>query len=136
MAAAGRVTLRLMGNSTRPSRRILLSLLGTASLVPAERISGGWSATVGGRKIGGAWTAEPHGDEDAAWGTWSLLDPSGKRIASGTWGARKVKGRWEDLWRAEVDGRGGHSGTWTADVQSKGSSRMYELFRKALDSAV
>ena len=69
------------------SRRGLFALLMACNTSAGTgQLSGGWSATIGGRTVGGGWTAEPHEEPDAAWGTWSLLDRSGGRLASGTWG--------------------------------------------------
>jgi hypothetical protein len=127
----------MSGKMHTPTRRSLLSLmLGGATLLSAEQISGGWSANVAGRTLGGAWTAQPHEQQDTAWGTWSLLDRSGRKLASGTWSARKVAGQWEGGWQAEVDGRGSYSGSWAADAGVDGSAPMFKLFQTAADDVV
>ena len=101
-----------------------------------EQLSGGWSATIGGRTVGGGWTAEPHEEPDAAWGTWSLLDRSGGRLASGAWGARKAKDEWQGRWEAEVYRCGTYSGSWAARLGIARSSPLIDLFRSAMDEAV
>ena len=119
------------------TRRLFLSTLFlTSTAGAAERITGGWSAVIGGRAVGGAWAAEPNEDRDAAWGSWSLLDKSGRRLASGTWGARKVAGKWEGQWQAAVPSRGSYSGSWTAGLELDGSAPMVEMLRHARKQVV
>ena len=119
------------------SRRSALCLLAMGrSVFPAERLFGTWSATAGQRTLGGTWTAEPHEEADSAWGTWSLVDRSGRRIASGTWGTRKANGKWQGQWRAEADGRGSYSGGWTAEVTLDASASMFALLQAAVSDVV
>ncbi len=119
------------------TRRCFLSLaVGAVSARPFEQISGSWSASIDGQRVGGAWTALPHELQDAAWGSWSLLDRSGKQLASGAWSVRKSGGRWEGRWQAAKEGRGPYSGSWTAQLEADGASPMYKMFELALEGAV
>jgi hypothetical protein len=122
--------------SSRPSRRRLLLLLATCPIAAAQQLRGRWSATAGGRTLSGTWTAQPHEETDAAFGTWTLLDRSGKRMVYGTWSARKAKDTWEGRWLAEVDRGRKYEGSWMARLGKPGSLPLIDLFRSASDRIV
>ena len=114
-----------------PSRRTLLLVLAACPAVKAQQLRGRWGATAGEHEMGGAWTAQPPAEADAAYGTWSLLDRAGRRLVSGTWSARKVKEKWEGRWQAEVEGGRKHAGSWTASGGKSGALTLMDLFRLA-----
>jgi hypothetical protein len=128
--------MKELDRTCQSSRRSFLWLLACGLNAEAQEHRGRWRATFQGRTMGGTWTAQPHSEPDAAYGTWSLLDPAGKRLARGTWGAGKIRDQWEGRWRAEVDGGGKHAGSWTAKVDGEGSLPMIDLFRLAVEQAV
>jgi len=119
-----------------PSRRTLLLVLAACPTAKAQRLRGRWGATVGEHEMGGTWTAQPHAETDAAYGTWSLLDRAGRRRVSGTWSARKVKEKWEGRWQAEVEGGRKHAGSWTVRGDKPGPLPLIDLFRLALGQIV
>ncbi len=115
---------------------MLALILGGAIRAEPVQLTGSWSATAKGRALAGTWTAEPHEEADAAWGTWSLLDRSGGLLVSGSWAARKEKDRWRGQWNAEVTGRDTYSGSWTARLRVPDSSPLFELFQAAVKEVV
>ncbi len=124
------------GRTDFPSRRKVLLLLMVCPHAKAQELRGRWSAAVGQHRLGGTWTARPHSEPDAAYGTWSLLSSGGKQLASGTWSARKSTEKWEGRWQAEVDRGGEQAGSWTARVGKSGELPLIDLFRLAADQIV
>jgi len=99
---------------------------------------GTWSATAGGRKLAGSWTARVHAEPTAGWGFWSLLDPSGKQLATGSWSARKAERSWQGNWQAQYQApsKQAFSGTWTARSNLDPSAALSELLQSALADIV
>ncbi len=107
-----------------------------AFLLLAPLWRGGVTVTAGGRPLAVAWfTAAPGDGPNVVAGTWSLVDPSGKEIASGTWSARKSEKGWTGAWRA-LRGKQEHTGSWTADPSLPPGAPLTALFDAALRSAV
>ena len=84
----------------------------------------------------GTWTAVLD-TSGTVTGSWELTDAQGKTLAQGGWSAAKAPDTWFGGWRAVVTGKDGeYSGTWTADVGDSTSTRLGDLFAKALQSIV
>ena len=94
--------------------------------------SGTFSATGFGRTRTGAWTATRADDSNTVLGSWTLLDPAGKPLASGSWSARKAEKRWEGAWQTR-DAKGQTlSGSWTAQSPIPAPSGLTDLLDYAL----
>ena len=108
----------------------------TASNVSSYR-NGSWSArTSSGRPLMGTWTAVLD-TAGTVTGTWTLIDAKGNTMVEGAWSAAKSLDRWTGAWRAVVAGRQGEfSGTWTANINDKSSTRFSDLFEQALRAVV
>ena len=117
---------------------IVLLLAAAAPAAPAQsgELFGTWSATYGQRVFQGAWTAAAQQEADIGYGTWRLLDASGKTVLGGAWSARKVKAEWRGSWRADVQGGGAYTGTWEAAVKAKGAAAFSELLETAIREVV
>ena len=98
----------------------------------STRWRGTWTATVGGQPVTGTWTASLGENPNVALGGWTLLDGSGKPIASGTWSARKADKGWQGAWQARVSSGQTHSGTWTARSPIVSPARLVDLLDFAL----
>lgn len=106
----------------------LVAPLGAQS--PAWR--GTWSATGLGRTLTGSWTATRGEDSNTVLGSWTLLDPTGKALASGSWSARKSEKLWKGAWQTR-DARGQTlSGSWTAQAPNPAPSGLTGLLESAL----
>lgn len=81
--------------------------------------SGQWTATVNksltfrGRWIGQAIPGQP----EAAHGSWTLTNETGKTILRGTWEAQKSAPAWQGTWRATDEAGRILSGTWKGDLE-------------------
>jgi hypothetical protein len=97
-----------------------------------------WIATSStGLKLMGTWTADPGPTIETVTGTWTLVDPEGRTMASGQWSAAKSSSGWSGAWRAVIDGsKPEYTGTWRAGVDLKGNARFADLFEKAVQSVV
>ena len=125
--------------------RIGLLLLFLALVVPAraEQAAGrrpvnSWAArSTSGQTFGGTFTATEDAKTGAVSGSWTLLDPQGRSLASGGWSAAKSPTGWTGNWRAVVIGRPGEfTGTWSASPGLNGDVKFADLFAKAADAAV
>ena len=121
-------------------RRLLLTAAGLLALalsLPAQpsEIRGSWSATAGTRNFIGSWTASLKTSANVSWGTWRLLDTSGKILAEGVWSVRRAGEGWQGSWRADSSGRS-YGGTWKSDVKLPVSERFADLLDAALKEVV
>ncbi len=93
---------------------------------------GTWSATGLGRTLTGAWTARSGDDSNTVLGSWTLLDPAGKPLASGYWSARKAEKSWEGAWQTR-DAKGlTLSGSWSAQAPIPVPAGLSGLLEAAL----
>jgi hypothetical protein len=61
----------------------------------------------------------------------------GRAVATGGWSATKSPDGWTGRWRAAAVGRQGeYAGTWTAQIDLKGTVSFADLFAKAIEAAV
>ena len=119
-----------------PRRSVLALLFAGAIRAQPPQLKGPWSATAAGGTLAGTWTAQPHEEADAVWGTWRLLDRSGGVLGSGSWSARKEKEGWQGLWNATVAGGGAYSGNWAAQLSVSNSLPLIELFAESVKEVV
>ena len=108
----------------------------SASNAPSHR-NGSWSAaSANGQTLMGTWTAVLD-TSGTVTGTWELTDAQGRTLVRGGWSAAKAPDTWLGGWRAAVTGKDGeYAGTWTADVGDSTSTRLADLFAKALQAVV
>ena len=125
--------------------RIGLLLLFLALVVPAraeqaagQRRVNSWAArSTSGQTFGGTFTATEDAKTGAVSGSWTLLDPQGRSLASGGWSAAKSPTGWTGNWRAVATGRAGeYAGTWRANVTLKPGAGFAQLFEQAVKQAV
>jgi len=97
-----------------------------------------WSATSStGLMVGGTWTVMPLVDTGAVTGTWTLVDPEGRIMASGAWSASKAPSGWSGAWRAAAaGGRSEYSGTWRANSNVRADAPFADIFASAVKAAV
>ena len=116
-----------------PARSMGMALALAAQLAAqSPQWRGIWSATGLGRTLTGAWTATRGDDSNTVLGSWTLLDPAGKPLASGSWAARKAEKRWEGAWQTR-DARGQTlAGSWTAQSPLPAPSGLADLLEAAL----
>jgi len=94
--------------------------------------SGTWAATGLGRTLTGTFAATRGDDSHTVLGYWTLLDPAGKSLASGSWSARQAEKRWEGAWQTR-DAKGQTlSGSWTAQSPLPAPSGLTDLLEAAL----
>ena len=108
----------------------------SASTAPTNR-NGSWSAaSANGQTLMGTWTAALD-TSGTVTGTWELTDAQGRTLAQGGWSAAKAPDTWIGGWRAVVTGKEGeYAGTWTADAGDTTSTKLADLFAKALQTIV
>ena len=121
--------------------RIGLLLLFLALVVPAraeqaagQRRVNSWAArSTSGQTFGGTFTATEDAKTGAVSGSWTLLDPQGRSLASGGWSAAKSPTGWTGNWRAVVIGRAGEfTGTWSANPGLKGVAKFADPHKALL----
>jgi len=97
-----------------------------------------WIATSSsGRTFIGTWTVVANATSDTVRGTWTLVDREARTLAFGEWGAAKSPKGWTGSWKANVDRREGtYGGTWSSNIQLRGSARFADLFSEALRATV
>ena len=94
---------------------------------------GTWSATGGSRPLSGTWTATWGDSLYVAYGTWAVLDGSGKPAASGTWSASKAEKTWQGAWQARIgNSTATFAGTWSARSPIVSPATLADLFEFAI----
>ena len=73
---------------------------------------------------------------NVAYGTWALLNESGRQVATGTWSVRKTNKRWEGAWHARLQSGLDLEGTWTAHSAIISASSMGALFDLGMSNIV
>jgi hypothetical protein len=97
---------------------------------------GTWSASGGSWPLSGSWTATEGDNPYAAYGTWAVLDASGKTAASGTWSASKAEKRWEGAWQARIGSSAAtFAGTWSARSPIVSPTTLTDMFEFAITNA-
>jgi len=116
----------------------LFGLLLVAGCLAAQsqELRGTWAVSAGQRTLSGTWTAEPHQDATAATGTWQVRDDSGKRVAEGSWSARKAANEWSGSFQVRVVVGDVYSGTWTAQAPVAPGSGLLDLLRAAIGQMI
>jgi hypothetical protein len=125
----------------------VLALLITMTLVSA-RPEAQTSSTLGrantwaarsssGLTLAGTWTATEDPKTGAVTGNWTLIGAQGRVAGRGGWSAVKSPSGWSGGWRAVAVGRSGeYSGTWTARVDLQPTTKLHDLFAKAIETAI
>jgi hypothetical protein len=100
--------------------------------------SSSWAAvTAEGKTVGGTWSVAPNFTPRSASGFWTLKDPQGTTVLSGTWTAEMHSTGWNGTWRASVAGRqGDFSGSWSAEMPQPRKKGFTDLFETAVKEAI
>src|SRR5215831_16149756 len=105
---------------------------------PSTERTGMWKATVGdGPVMQGMWLAEiSEGSQNAARGSWSLLNDSGEVVLQGTWSARKTSPGWEGSWSARAGNGRALSGTWSASLGEFKGKTLHEMLALTVEKQI
>jgi len=118
---------------------LLTLLLASCALAQPPVIRGSWTATIGPKQVyRGKWSAQAlPGTQNAAHGSWTLLNDNAQTIAEGTWSAKKSARGWQGTWTARVaKSQRSFSGTWLADLPGFQGRAFEEMFQQTLERQV
>jgi hypothetical protein len=107
----------------------MLAVLAVQASVEPRTWKGRWSATAGGREVGGTWTARDYGDAQESGGRWEVLSQDGRVLLSGTWNARRLPAAWSGSWAARILTGGSYEGTWAARLAVSPKLPLVEMFQ-------
>jgi hypothetical protein len=106
---------------------------------PAPVFRGSWTASLGPKQVyRGKWSAQAlPGTQNAAHGSWTLLNDNAQTIAEGTWLAKKSARSWQGTWTARVaKSQRSFSGTWEADLPDLKGKGFEEMFKQTLQKQI
>jgi hypothetical protein len=115
---------------------ICLAAVSLAHAAEHPQCQGTWAATAGAAAFVGTWNAVPGAAPDTAGGSWSLRDPNGVELATGTWAAGKQGRVWKGTWQARRPSGQVYDGAWSAQVELPAAAHFSSLFEAAITNAV
>ena len=115
---------------------ILLSALSLLHAADPPAWQGTWAATLGSTQFAGTWNAVPGQAPNTVSGNWSLRNPNGAELATGTWAAGKEGKFWKGTWQARRSSGQIYDGTWRAQVELPPSAQFSKMLETAIAQAV
>lgn len=103
-----------------------------------ETSTSSWAArSESGQTFAGTYTVAPNATARNARGFWTVKDPTGAPLMSGSWSADMHTTGWNGTWRASVEGRPGEvSGSWSAEVPALKKGGINDMFEAAMKDAI